>query len=177
MKKTFDICGTPETATIRTAGAAHELRRLALVCPDRVAVELVKAVREDHRQATEPDRALIRQVKDRGGVCPLPGLTPEEWHDRVPRTLRGKRGRCAPADELAQELFDRGAIAEPSTDAILDHLATVHARARSEPPIPDDRELRKEARRIVRQRVGRAVRELLVEARRECPVPEKSSKA
>lgn len=167
MREKSEICGAPESATIRKAGAARELRRVALLCPDQVAVELVKAVREEHRQATEPDRALVRDVKDRGGVCPLPGLTLEEWRDRVPRALRGKRGHCAPADELAQEFFDRGTIAEPTTDAVLDHLTTVHARARSDPPIPEERELRKEALRIVRQRVGRAVRELVRTAQRD----------
>jgi hypothetical protein len=168
MKKArWKLCGLPESASLRRVGAAQELRRIALECPDQVAEDLVRAAKEEHRQATQPDRDLIRRVKDRGGLCFPGGMTHEEWRNRLPRTLHGKSGRCVPTDELAQELADRGTISEPSSDGVIDHLRTSYERARSEAPAPDPGELRREARRIVRQRVGHAVRELIREARRE----------
>lgn len=186
MTKTrIQICGVPlilrrAVSVAKQHSAARELRKIALVCPEGAAREIVLKLRDEHRQATESDRALIRDIRDRGGVCPPTGMTREEWANRLPRPLHGKRGGCAPADELAQEMYDRGTIAEPSTDAVLDHLATVHTRARSKPPIPDERDLRREARRLVGERVGRAVRELIKTARREaeatCPAPEKPQK-
>ncbi len=168
-------------SSARQDAAARELRRVALACPDGAAREIVSKVREEHRQATAPDRALVKNVRDRGGVCFPGGMTPEEWRNRLPRALHGKRGQCVPADELAQELFDRGVIAEPYSDAALDHLGKTYARAKSKPPIPDERDLTREARRLVTERVPRAVRELVRTARREteaaCPPPATAKEA
>ncbi|HXG61756.1 MAG TPA: hypothetical protein VNO22_10290 [Planctomycetota bacterium] len=153
--------------------AARELRRIALACPERVAQEILRKVREEHRQTTELDRALIKDVRNRGGVCFPGGMTLEEWRNRLPRALHGRKTRCVPADELAQEFYDRGIIPDASTDTVLDHLGKAYERARSKPPVPEERELVKEARRVVREKVNQAVRELVRTARREgeasCP--------
>jgi hypothetical protein len=169
------LCGVP--LLLRRAGqaarreaAVKELRRVALLCPEGAKREILKKVREEHRQVTEPDRALVKEVRDRGGVCFPGGMTPEEWRNRLPRALHGKRGRCVPADELAQELYDRGRIPEPYSDAVLDYLTSAYARARSKPPIPEERDLAREARKIIRERVNGLVREIVRSAREaSCP--------
>ena len=161
---------------VRQDLVARELRRVAMVCPAGVEQKIILQVRREHREATAPDRALVRDVRDRGGICFPGGMTAEEWRNRLPRALHGKRGRCVPADEIAQEMADRGVIREPSSDAALDHLDKVYTRAKSEPSLPDKADLDREAKRIVREKVTRAVRELVRTARRQaeaaCPAPE-----
>lgn len=155
--------------------AERELQQVALQCPEGAAAELVRQIRAEHRAMTQPDRGVVRDVRDRGGVCFPGGMTAEEWRNRLPRALHGKRARCVPADELAQELADRGTIREPTSDAALDHLNAAYARARSSPPVPDPADLRRDARRVVTERVKRAVKELVQTAQREaqaaCPSP------
>jgi hypothetical protein len=172
-----ELCGLPEIRLLRRAGAAQELRRVALVCPDQVAKGLMRASKEEHRQAAQVDRDLIQDVKDRGGVCFPSGMSREEWRSRLPVALHGMKGRCVPADEIAQEFADRGTIPEPSSDAVLDRLGAAYARARAKFPNPDPGELRREARRLVRQRVGRALRQLLREVQCERTAPKKRSEA
>lgn len=182
MRTRINLCGVPVVLTRAVSGAkrdaaARELRKVALLCPEGAAREILRQVRREHREATASDRAFIRDVRDRGGVCFPGGMTTEEWRNRLPRPVHGKRGRCVPSDELAQELYDRGIIRDPSTDVALDHVAASYERARSEAAIPDERDLKREARRMVGERVTRAVRELVSTARREsapaCPMPPK----
>ena len=161
---------------VRQDLAARELRRIALVCPAGIGREIILQVRRDHRDATAPDRALIRDVRDRGGICFPGGMTTEEWRNRLPRALHGQRGRCVPADEIAQEMADRGTIPDPTSDSALDHLGKVYTRAKSAPSLPDGREVEHEAKRVVRERVARAVRELVTTARNQAACPASTKK-
>ena len=160
---------------VRQGLAEAELRRLALVGTPGVAEEIAKQVRREHREATSGDREIVKDLRAEGGLCRPSVISREDFMDRVPRPLRGPAGRCVAADELAQDLFTKGLISEPRTDALLDFLRDSHRRARSKPDIPEPRELRAEARRLIRQRVKRGVRELVRTARRQaeavCPVP------
>jgi len=156
--------------------AERELKRVALLCPEGAEAELVREIRAEHRAATQPDRAVVRDVRDRGGVCFPGGMTAEEWRNRLPRALHGKRDRCVPADEIAQEMADRGTISEPMSDAALDHLGKVYQRAKSTPLLPHKADLEREARKIVGQRVARAVKELAREIRLTCPAPGRRKK-
>ena len=173
--------GRPSSRTLlrRAAPAARqdptvrELRHVCLKGVPGMIEEIVRQVHEEHRQATAPDREAIREVRSRGGVCFPGGMTSEEWSNLLPRALRGPARTCIQPDELAQEFFDRGKIAEPSTDAVLDHLNVTYERARSKPSLPDEKELRREARRVVNERVKQAVEDLVTTASRQaktvCP--------
>jgi hypothetical protein len=171
MRTRIELCGVP--IDLRRSAAARHLRKVALVCPDQVVAEIVKAAREDHRAATQPDRTFVRDLKAEGGVCAPADLSREEWRNALPRPLRGKWGHCLALDEVAQQLADRGAIADASSDAALDHMNATFNRARSKPTIPNLQALMKEARRVVADRVRRAVGELIATTRKQaeagCP--------
>lgn len=160
---------------VRQNFAERELRRVSLLGTAGVAREIAREIRREHREETSRDREIVRDVRGRGGVCRPTELSKEEFEGRVPRSLRGRARRCVPPDELAQEFFDRGMIADPSTDVVIDFLEESFRRARSPADVPEERELRREARGIVRERVGRAIRELVKTARRQgeaaCPPP------
>lgn len=153
--------------------AIRELRRIATMCPTGIAHQILVNVRREHREGTQDERTLVKDVRDRGGVCFPGGMTKEEWANRLPRPLHGRASRCVPADELAQELFDRGQLGDPSSDAILDVLGEAYVRARSRAPLPDDKTLIKEAKRILADQIKRAAKELVATARRQglasCP--------
>jgi hypothetical protein len=160
--------------------AVRQLRRVATMCPSGIANEILRNVRREHRETTQEERILVRDVRDRGGVCFPGGMTQEEWRNRLPRSLRGSKSRCVPPDELAQELYDRGTLPDASSDTVLDRLGQAHLRASSAPPRPTDKELVKQAKKVLNEQIMRAAKELVATARRQgltdCPAaktPEK----
>jgi len=153
---------------VRQDLATKELRRIALLCPNGMARKILSQVKAEHRARIEDDRRLVKDVRGRGGVCFPGGMTREEWGDRLPRSLHGRKRHCAPSDELAQELYDRGQLPDPSTDAVLDKLSGAYTRSRSAVPAPDEKELLKEAKRLIGDEVRLAVRELVKSAESHC---------
>lgn len=155
------------TQRLKQDFATRQLRRVATMCPSGIANEILRNVRREHREMTQDERAFVKDVRDRGGVCFPGGMTREEWANRLPRALHGPKTRCVPSDELAQELFDRGVTPDPSSDTALDLLGQAYARARSEPPRPTDKDLMKQAKKVLNEQVVRAAKELVATARQQ----------
>lgn len=168
------------TERLKQDFAVRQLRRVATMCPTGIANEILRNVRREHRETTQDERAFVKDVRDRGGVCFPGGMTREEWDNRLPRSLHGRKTRCVPSDELAQELFDRGIIGDPSSDTVLDLLGESYVRARSTPPQPSEKDLLKQAKKVLAEQIMRAAKELVATARRqgltECIRPGKPKK-
>lgn len=168
------------TERLKQDFAVRQLKRVATMCPTGIAREILRNVRREHRETTHDERTFVKDVRDRGGVCFPGGMTSEEWANRIPRALHGRKTRCVPADELAQELYDRGIIPDASSDTVLDLLGELYVRARSAPPQPTEKELMKQAKKVLAEQVLRAAKELVATARRqgltECVRPAKPKK-
>lgn len=153
---------------VRQDHAMRDLRRLTLLCPVGMSQRILEQIRREHREATEDERGMLKDVRSRGGVCFPGGMTREEWDNSLPRSLQGSKKRCVPADELAQELYDRGRIADASQDAVLDKLVRVYDTARNPPNLPDEKTLAKEAKRLLGQEVKTIVRNLVKSSKKQC---------
>jgi hypothetical protein len=155
------------TERLKQDFAVRELRRIATMCPAGIANAILRNVRREHRETTQEDRIFVRDVRDRGGICFPEGMTREEWLNRLPRSLHGSKSRCVPADELAQELYDRGVLPDASSDTVLDKLGQSYLTARSAPPRPTEKELVKQAKKVLNEQIVRAAKELVATARRQ----------
>lgn len=148
---------------------AADLRAVARLGVDGAEREIVRRMNDEQKAATEHERMIVREVRQRGGVCRPEGMTQEEWANRLPRSLRGSRSRnpnkagrgCAPIDEIAQEYADRGMIGDAYQDEALDFIAAADVTAKMQAPPPEPKELRKAARRLVDTKANQAAQELI----------------
>lgn len=150
--------------------AEREFQRIARLGTEGIADSIVRQSRAEHRHATTPDRESVMAVRLRGGVRRPSGMSAEEWRSAIPRALRGSKRKGVALDELAQEFADAGVIRDAYQDTLLDYLNKAYDDAHSRAHLPDEKTLRREARKLVDRRARRTARELVESARAQAEI-------
>lgn len=122
-----------------------------------LANRLEAAMRAEEKSKLDPILALVQEIHDRGGIDPS---SPTE---DLPRSFRSKKaGAGASSDVIAQELYDRGLLESPESDALYQKLG----EWKSQIDLSKERaaEIPKEARRLARERVSESIEALVKNA-------------
>ena len=108
--------------------------------------QIAKALYQEHRASVAFYVDLLRDIRSRGGIRAAGGIV-EELKTTLPRGLiGGKKG--VPADELAQELADRGVIASADQGELFRYLEEAVEFVKR--PKVDPGQIRAKARELVR---------------------------
>lgn len=122
-----------------------------------LANRLEAVMRAEEKSKLDPILALVQEIHDRGGIDPS---SPTE---DLPRSFRSKKaGAGASSDVIAQELYDRGLLESPESDALYQKLG----EWKSQIDLSKERaaEIPKEARRLARERVSESIEALVKNA-------------
>lgn len=78
---------------------------------------LAAAMRAEESASTADIRAILDEIKERGGIRPS-----QEGTHEIPQNLKAKKGAGVPSDELAQELETRGLLEDGYSETLYKKL-------------------------------------------------------
>lgn len=121
--KLAEATGKADTYKSQFAALKDELETLEktkaadlLAGKDAIAKRIEKEIRAEERGKLERTVEIVKDIKSRGGVRPTTAT------ELLPEEFTAKKGGGVAADELAQEMSDRGIIKDASADALYDWL-------------------------------------------------------
>lgn len=154
--KRVELIAKAEADKASRAVAIHEVKKLTREGIPGVAKRLAKAMRQEERAKAAFYVDVLRDLRQRG--IRVPESLASEAH-RIPKQFRRADGVMA--DELAQELADRGIIHTAAWDDLADFLDVVVDQVRGSRAKADPRAARSQARNLVARTGGEGLKEII----------------
>jgi hypothetical protein len=145
QRKALELVKEPLREEEKAATAQLKVGKQAL------ANRLEAAMKAEARAQIKDITDILADIKERGGVRPSTST------ERIPKGYKAAEGRGVGSDEIAQELADRGVIADAYSDSFYDFLENA-VRIQKE---VKEQDFQAEAKRIARETVSNSIEALI----------------